>query len=39
MAKISLSINGQTKEVDVDPHMPLLWTIRDYVWHKRKVRM
>jgi isoquinoline 1-oxidoreductase alpha subunit len=31
MAKISLSINGQTKEVDVDPNMPLLWTIRDYL--------
>jgi aerobic-type carbon monoxide dehydrogenase small subunit (CoxS/CutS family) len=31
MAKISLTINGQRKEVDVDPDMPLLWTIRDYI--------
>ena len=26
---ISLSINGETKELDVDPEMPLLWALRD----------
>jgi len=26
---ISLVINGETKELDVDPEMPLLWALRD----------
>ena len=28
---ISLTINGQAREVDVPPEMPLLWVIRDVV--------
>jgi aerobic-type carbon monoxide dehydrogenase small subunit (CoxS/CutS family) len=28
---ISLSINGESRAVDVDPTTPLLWVIRDYV--------
>ena len=28
---ITLSINGETHSVDVDPATPLLWVIRDYV--------
>lgn len=28
---ISLSINGSTHDLDVDPDMPLLWAIRDIV--------
>lgn len=31
MAKLSLSVNGKTSEIDVDPQMPLLWAIRDFV--------
>ncbi len=31
MAKITLSINKRSKEIDVDPQMPLLWAIRDFV--------
>jgi isoquinoline 1-oxidoreductase subunit alpha len=31
MARISLRVNGQVKEVDVDPKMPLLWVLRDYI--------
>ncbi len=31
MAKLSLQVNGQAKEIDVDPQMPLLWAIRDFV--------
>lgn len=31
MAKLSLRVNGQQKEVDVDPQMPLLWAIRDFI--------
>ena len=31
MAKLSLLVNGQTKAIDVDPRMPLLWAIRDFV--------
>jgi len=31
MAKLSLRVNGQSKEIDVDPSMPLLWAIRDFV--------
>ena len=29
MAKFELKINGETKTVDADPEMPLLWVIRD----------
>ena len=29
MAKIKLRVNGQQQEVDTDPKMPLLWTLRD----------
>jgi len=28
---ISLSINGDSHDIDVDPTTPLLWVIRDYV--------
>lgn len=28
---LSLTINGETHEVDADPDMPLLWVIRDLV--------
>jgi isoquinoline 1-oxidoreductase alpha subunit len=28
---ITLSINGETRAIDVDPATPLLWVIRDYV--------
>lgn len=31
MALISLKVNGKTKEIEVDPTMPLLWAIRDFV--------
>ncbi len=31
MAKISMLVNGQTREIDVDPAMPLLWAIRDFM--------
>lgn len=31
MAKLSLNVNEQSKEIDVDPQMPLLWAIRDFV--------
>ncbi len=31
MARLSLRVNGQVKEVDVDPKMPLLWVLRDYI--------
>lgn len=31
MATISLTINGKKHQVDVDPQMPLLWVIRDFV--------
>lgn len=31
MAKLSLRVNGTISEVDVDPQMPLLWTIRDFL--------
>ena len=31
MAKFNLSINGTEQAVDVDPSMPLLWVIRDYI--------
>ena len=29
MPEISLSVNGRTQTVDVDPEMPLLWALRD----------
>ncbi|MDX2287339.1 MAG: (2Fe-2S)-binding protein [Hyphomicrobiaceae bacterium] len=29
MAKTTLKLNGSTREVDVDPDMPLLWVLRD----------
>ncbi|MEP2669301.1 MAG: (2Fe-2S)-binding protein [Cyclobacteriaceae bacterium] len=31
MEKLSLHINGQKKEIEVDPQIPLLWAIRDFV--------
>ena len=31
MANIQLTINNKNYQVDVDPQMPLLWVIRDYV--------
>ena len=29
MAKLTLTVNGKSHEVDVDPEMPLLWLLRD----------
>ncbi|ARV11566.1 (2Fe-2S)-binding protein [Gilvibacter sp. SZ-19] len=31
MATISLKINGQAKNVEVDPNTPLLWVLRDHL--------
>lgn len=31
MAKLSLRVNGQNKVLDIDPQMPLLWAIRDFL--------
>lgn len=31
MAAISLNVNGKKYNLDVDPQMPLLWAIRDFV--------
>jgi len=31
MANIQLTVNEKTYTVDVDPQMPLLWVIRDYI--------
>ncbi|MCF0040784.1 (2Fe-2S)-binding protein [Dyadobacter fanqingshengii] len=31
MAKIKIQINSSTYQPDVDPEMPLLWVIRDFV--------
>jgi len=31
MASFSLKINGKIETVDVDPAMPLLWVIRDFI--------
>jgi isoquinoline 1-oxidoreductase alpha subunit len=31
MAKFSLTINGTTKQVDVDPNTPMLWVLRDHI--------
>jgi len=28
---IKLNVNGETRELDVDPEMPLLWAIRDHL--------
>jgi isoquinoline 1-oxidoreductase subunit alpha len=28
---IKLTVNGETRELDVDPDMPLLWVIRDHL--------
>jgi aerobic-type carbon monoxide dehydrogenase small subunit (CoxS/CutS family) len=29
LAVIALNVNGQTREIDADPDMPLLWALRD----------
>lgn len=31
MAKISLRVNGQSSDIDIDPQMPLLWAVRDFI--------
>ena len=31
MAKLNLKINGEVKEVDVDPSTPILWVLRDHL--------
>jgi aerobic-type carbon monoxide dehydrogenase small subunit (CoxS/CutS family) len=31
MAPVTLSVNGTTVEVDVDPRTPLLWVLRDHL--------
>ncbi len=31
MSKILLHVNGQAREIDIDPQMPLLWAIRDFI--------
>jgi aerobic-type carbon monoxide dehydrogenase small subunit (CoxS/CutS family) len=31
MATFSLNINGQSRQVDVDPSTPLLWVLRDHL--------
>jgi isoquinoline 1-oxidoreductase alpha subunit len=31
MASFNLNINGQSKQVDVDPSTPLLWVLRDHL--------
>jgi isoquinoline 1-oxidoreductase subunit alpha len=31
MAKLQLSINGKTHDIDVDPETPLLWVLREWV--------
>jgi isoquinoline 1-oxidoreductase subunit alpha len=31
MAKYNLKINGQTKQVDVDPATPMLWVLREHL--------
>ncbi|PIB38514.1 (2Fe-2S)-binding protein [Maribacter sp. 4G9] len=31
MAIFNLNINGETKEVDVDPATPMLWVLRDHI--------
>ncbi len=34
MAIFNLSLNGKKTKVDVEPDMPLLWVIRDFVGYK-----
>lgn len=31
MARITINVNGKNNQVDVDPTMPLLWVLRDYL--------
>jgi len=31
MAVFNLNINGETREVDVDPSTPILWVLRDHI--------
>ncbi len=31
MAKFALTINGQERQVDVDPATPILWVLRDHL--------
>ena len=31
MSKITLNVNNQAHTVDVDPQMPLLWVLRDFI--------
>jgi len=31
MARITINVNGKNSQVDVDPTMPLLWVLRDYL--------
>ncbi len=31
MARIKLLVNGQKRELEIDPTMPLLWVLRDYL--------
>lgn len=31
MAKFTLTVNGQQREVDVDPATPMLWVLRDHL--------
>jgi isoquinoline 1-oxidoreductase alpha subunit len=31
MARIEINLNGKPYHVDVDPQMPLLWVIRDFI--------
>ncbi|NNK75875.1 MAG: 2Fe-2S iron-sulfur cluster binding domain-containing protein, partial [Maribacter sp.] len=31
MATFKLNINGETKEIDVDPNTPMLWVLRDHL--------
>src|SRR5579864_7237740 len=28
---VKLTVNGETRELDIDPAMPLLWAIRDHL--------
>ena len=31
MAEFNLNVNGQSKQVDVDPSTPMLWVLRDHL--------
>ena len=31
MSKINIKINGNSKQIDIDPKTPLLWVLRDYL--------